>query len=98
MLNEDLFFQDYIETDNFVEHPDFNLRFNMKSYKLNEKNSERHRWYYFPNMTKSEVVFFKQYDSDPEQLTNMCFHTAFKDPMAPADYGPRQSMELRLIA
>ena len=40
------------------------IKYSIKQYVLNERNSNSHRWYYFPNMTKSEVILFKQWDSD----------------------------------
>ena len=88
--------QDYIETDyhgKFMES-----EYSIKQYGLNVKNSDRHRWYYFPNMTKPEVILFKQWDTDPQRATNLCFHTAFSDPSAPLGSGPRQSIEIRMIA
>ena len=78
--------------------PKSNYKYSIKQYRLNEKNSDAHRWYYFPNMTKSEAILFKQWDSDPERETNLCFHTAFEDPTSPKDAPPRQSIELRIFA
>ena len=78
--------------------PPTGFKFTIKQYLLNEKNSDNHRWYYFPNMTKSEAIFFKQWDSDPERPANMAFHTAFDDSTAPPGGPPRQSIEVRVIA
>ena len=56
-----------------------------------------HKWYYFPQMTPSEVVLIKTYDSSPTTTgINKCtLHTAFPDPTALSDARPRQSMETR---
>ena len=35
------------------------------------------RWYYYPRMTRGEVLIFKQYDSSATDLSSMCFHTSF---------------------
>ena len=67
------------------------------------KWSERHRWYYYPNMTKDEVLCFSQIDamkgidntlSDAKVTCN--FHTAFLDPTAPEQGEPRKSCEHRV--
>ena len=52
----------------------------VSQYLLNCVNSRQHRWYYFPKMTKDEVILFKMYDSDTSKEGRFCFHTAFTDP------------------
>jgi hypothetical protein len=55
-----------------------------------------HRWWYFPNMTRDEVLLFKFHDSDPSKALRTP-HTAFHDPsFAPAN--TRESIEFRTIA
>ena len=49
-------------------------------------------------MKKSEVILFKQWDSDPTRRGRITFHTAFSDPAAPPDAPTRQSIEVRAIA
>ena len=90
--------QDYIESDYYGKTPQ-GFDYSIKQYLLNEKNSDDHRWFYFPNMTKSEAIFFKQWDSDPNRA-NVGFHTAIKDPTVRSSSpgGPRQSIEIRMIA
>jgi hypothetical protein len=56
-----------------------------------------HRWFYFPDMARDEVVLIKCYDSDPARA-RFTAHTAFVDPTAPADAPPRESIEIRTIA
>ena len=49
-------------------------------------------------MTKDEILYFVQYDSDPLSPCRYCFHTAFSDPKVPASMPQRQSVEVRAIA
>lgn len=55
-----------------------------------------HRWWYFSNMNRDEVLLFKFHDSD-ETKARRVPHTAFYDPSA---YQPtsRQSIEFRGVA
>ena len=69
----------------------------LPSYTLSAGNSGQHRWYYFPAMTRDEVVLHKQFDSDTTRTARNCFHTSCKDPAAPEDIPPRQSIELRAM-
>jgi hypothetical protein len=55
-----------------------------------------HRWWYFPNMTRDEVILLKHYDSGPTKATRVP-HTAFKDPTFP-HAPPRRSIEFRTAA
>lgn len=57
----------------------------------------RHRWFYFPQMRRDEVLLLKCYDSDPGRA-RFTAHTAFHDPTAPLDAAPRQSIEVRTLA
>jgi len=97
-LTEGVGSEDYVESDFHGVDPKSNYKYSIKQYRLNEKNSDAHRWYYFPNMTKSEAILFKQWDSDPERETNLCFHSAFEDPTTPKDAPSRQSIEIRMMA
>lgn len=56
-----------------------------------------HRWIYYPDMTRDEVLVFKRHDSD---RTRPWFvpHTAFEDPTSPADVEARASIEMRTIS
>ena len=69
-----------------------------EQYRLNPATADEHRWFYFPQMRKDEVLFFKQYDSDPKARSRFCFHTAFDDPTVPRDAPLRQSIEVRALA
>jgi hypothetical protein len=59
-------------------------------------HNPRHRWWYFPDMTRDEILFFKLNDSD-ESLAWRVPHTAFHDKTAQATR-PRHSIEFRSIA
>lgn len=56
------------------------------------------RWYYFPEMTRDEALVFTCYDSKKDGRARFSAHASFHDPNAPADAGPRESMEIRLLA
>jgi hypothetical protein len=56
-----------------------------------------HRWCYFPDMNRDEVIVFKTNDSEP--ASSHCVpHVAFNDPSCPPDAPPRASIEMRGIA
>jgi len=55
-----------------------------------------HQWWYFPDMTRDEVLFFKFNDSDHSRAWRVP-HSAFHDPTARATQ-PRHSIEFRTIA
>lgn len=67
------------------------------------KYNPNHKWYYYPNMTKDEVLCFTQIDamkgidrSLPDAKVRGNFHTAFPDPTAPEQSEPRKSCEHRV--
>jgi hypothetical protein len=59
--------------------------------------SPRHRWSYFSNMNRDEVLVFKSHDSDPGQPHHVP-HSAFNNPACPPGVAPRVSIEMRGIA
>jgi hypothetical protein len=59
-------------------------------------HSPAHQWWYFPDMTRDEVLFFKFNDSDHDRAWRVP-HSAFFDPNAQATQ-PRHSIEFRTIA
>ncbi|HSS64662.1 MAG TPA: CmcJ/NvfI family oxidoreductase [Gammaproteobacteria bacterium] len=56
----------------------------------------QHRWWYFSNMTRHEVVLLKFHDSDKSRAMRVP-HTAFRDTSF-ADVKPRSSIEVRTFA
>jgi hypothetical protein len=74
----------FIKPDDYIPSDNFGLGgFHNQIYSLSARHCERHRWYYFPQMRKSEILLFKQWDSDYTKSGRVCFHTAFRDPSAP---------------
>src|SRR5450432_3433931 len=56
----------------------------------------RHRWWYFPDMTRDEVLLLKFHDSDHSKAWRTP-HTSFRDPRV-QNAPPRESIEFRTIA
>ena len=77
------------------------------------RHAARHRWYFYPALTRDEIILIKQWDSagslartegarpdasTPEAPCTFSFHSAFKDPETPADAPDRWSIEVRCMA
>jgi hypothetical protein len=60
------------------------------------RHNPNHRWWYFPDMVRDEVVFIKFHDSDHSRAWRAP-HTAFHDTTR-ADARTRESLEFRAIA
>ena len=58
--------------------------------------SAAHEWWYFPEMTRDELLFFVFHDSDHGRAWRV-IHSAFRDPAAETPV-PRHSIELRTFA
>jgi hypothetical protein len=56
-----------------------------------------HRWCFFRDMTRDEVLVFKTHDSDPARAHRVA-HTAFTDPTCPPGTPTRASVEVRALA
>jgi hypothetical protein len=59
--------------------------------------SPQHQWFYFPDMTTSEVLLLKCFDSKIDGRPRFAPHTAFADPSTPKDAPPRESIEQRTL-
>ena len=57
---------------------------------------EGQQFYYYPGLTREELLVFIGYDSDAKEHAP-CVHSAFEDMNAPVDAPPRQSIELRCV-
>ena len=55
-----------------------------------------HQWFFFPQMTRDEVLVFKTYDSDMDPFVPT-LHSAFDHPECAATAAPRESIEARAI-
>ena len=55
-----------------------------------------HKWYYYPEMHKEEVLLIKTFDSDDERASRSV-HTAFNNPLATHEAPPRESIESRIL-
>ena len=77
------------------------------------KHDPRHRWVYWPAMTRDEALLIKQWDSAGELARSegrrsdadgggrpctFSFHSAFEDPATPPDAPDRWSIEVRCAA
>jgi hypothetical protein len=60
-------------------------------------HSASHRWHWFRDLGRDEVIMFKTNDSDPARAHSVP-HVAFDDPDCPTDVPPRASIEMRAIA
>lgn len=56
----------------------------------------KHRWWYYPNMTREEVLLLKFHDSDHSTAWRTP-HTSFRDSTYPSA-GVRRSIEFRTVA
>ena len=61
------------------------------------RHNPQHRWCYFSDMNRDEVIIFKTNDSDPAQ-PHCVPHSAFDDPSCPKGVLTRASIEMRGIA
>ncbi len=61
-------------------------------------HNPKHRWFYFPRMTRDEALVFKVYDSAKDGRARFTAHVSFEDPSTPANAPPRESIEIRAIA
>ena len=54
-----------------------------------------HAWYYYPRMTRDEVLVFKNFDTLTDGTARYSLHSAFEDPNTPTDPVPRETIETR---
>ena len=59
-------------------------------------HSDRHRWFYYPEMKVDEVVIFRTLDSDMDPFIPT-LHSAFDHPNCPDDAPSRESIETRVL-
>ncbi len=56
-----------------------------------------HRWYYYPEMQRAEVLLIKTFDSAKNGIARRSIHTAFSNPLVAQDAPARESIESRLL-
>jgi hypothetical protein len=56
-----------------------------------------HRWFYVPEMGADEALLLKCFDSKTDGRARFAPHSAFRDPTAPVDAPPRESVEVRTL-
>lgn len=71
-------------------------------------HNEKHRWVYFPNLTRDEAILIKCWDTAGDDFAapevknrvpcTFSFHSAFEDPSSAPDADDRESIEVRTIA
>jgi hypothetical protein len=91
-LNNRMYFVDEIPEDLYLDMPADAPGASGFEFHHNPN----HQWWYFPDMTRDEILFFKLNDSDESRAWRVP-HTAFHDPTAQATQ-PRHSIEFRSIA
>jgi hypothetical protein len=91
-LNNRMYFVDSIPDDLYLEMPEDAPGASGFEFLHNPD----HQWWYFPEMTRDEILFFALNDSDQSRAWRVP-HTAFFDATAQATQ-PRHSIEFRSIA
>ena len=86
--------QDCVAADTILDFP--GSRLGRIEATVCRYNAEQ-RWYYFPDMTRDEVILFKDFDSDARYPCRVP-HTAFDDPTCPPGVPARVSLDLQLFA
>ena len=87
-----MYFVDKVPDDLYAEMPPDTLSTSGVEFHYNPA----HRWWYFPGMTREEILFFKFDDTD-HSVAWRTMHSAFHDHTAQATQ-PRQSIEFRTVA
>ncbi len=91
-LPNQLYFVDRIPDDPFAEVDESKMITSGSEFVY----SPEHEWWYFPDMTRDEVLFFVFHDSDHSQAWRV-LHSAFRDPTVDTPV-PRHSIEVRTFA
>jgi hypothetical protein len=91
-LPNQLYFVDRIPEDPLAEVDESKMITSGSEFLFNPD----HEWWYFPDMTRDEVLFFVFNDSDHSRPWRV-LHSAFRDPSVETDI-PRHSIEFRTFA
>lgn len=77
--------------------PEPSFEYNRPSETRHAIFDPNHAWYWYPRMTRDEVLLFKNYDTLTDGTARYALHTAFEDPNTPADPAPRETIETRVF-
>lgn len=91
-LSNQLYFVDHVPEDPFAEVDESKMATSGSEFHYNPD----HEWWYFPQMTRDEVLFFTFHDSDHSRAWRV-LHSAFRDPTVQTAV-PRHSIEFRTFA
>ena len=91
-LSNQLYFVDRVPDDPFAEVDESTMITSGSEFRY----SPDHEWWYFPEMTRDEILFFVFHDSDHSRPWRV-IHSAFRDPGVETPV-PRHSIELRTFA
>ena len=91
-INEDLLVDTYRHAPHRAE-PSF--EYSRSSSTRHATFDSGHRWFYFPEMQRNEVLLFKNYDTINDGTARLSLHSAFEDPFTPPEPKPRESIETR---
>ena len=61
------------------------------------RHNPNHRWYYFSQMRRDEILLFKGFDSADSGQVKFTPHAAFQHPDSKPDDPPRRSIEVRAL-
>lgn len=61
------------------------------------RHNPKHRWFYVSDMGRDEVLLLKCYDSRADGRARFMPHTGFPLPNCPANFVPRESIEVRTL-
>ena len=86
--------KELIPTDLFNYLPDQTQSLTVEI--CQSSNSDEHKWYFYPNMQRDEVLMFSTYDSDENPFIPT-LHSAFDYPNCPEGVTPRESIEVRAV-
>jgi hypothetical protein len=81
--------QDFIATD--LKYPDRTGEVYSVAFNPN------HRWFYYPQMQRDEVLLLKCYDSAEDGRARFTAHTGIDDPTSRPDATARESIEVRTL-
>ncbi len=75
--------------------PEPSFEYNRPSETRHAIYDPNHKWYWFPRMTRDEVLMFKNYDTLRDGTARYSLHSAFEDPDTPANAAARETIETR---